>query len=174
MGELRLDVGSHGFGSGIVDKPAEGRHDVLIGHVIPACARFLTLVVVAVTVTEVEVGAERQVTLDGRTFGDEFRDTAESGKWKFGAHLFPVVAVVAHLRTVGRVTVATGESAFEQALVVGLGFHGVGTLVVAQESALSVFAPKADTGLVGLGVGVETGPSAVHRRNPHTRVETVC
>ena len=71
MGESRHESFVCRLGSGIVNKPTVGWHDVLASHVVPsAIGNGCTFIIIMVAIAQVEVGEESLA--DGRTFGHVF------------------------------------------------------------------------------------------------------
>ena len=68
MGESRHESFVGRLGSGIVNKPTIGWHNVLASHVVPSAFGYgCTFIIIMVAVAQVEVGEESLA--DGRTLG---------------------------------------------------------------------------------------------------------
>ena len=172
VGIVGLDIGADGRGAGINHHPTIGGHEVLCTHVVPAAVGALAFIEVAFAVTEGEVRAERQVTLNGGTFGNERSQAAEGLQRQLVGRALPVVARIANSRAVERVAVTAGEATFHKALIVFLRIESAVAYVVAHETALSVFAPEANANALALSIGNKIPPAAIHTHKPNAGVKT--
>ena len=150
-------------------QPTIGWHDVLVTHVIPRACGFLTFIMILRTCAHVEVGAKREVSIDGCSFGNPSCHARESRKGLNTINLFPIMPSVANRRAIKRVTVTTRETTLKQLLVVNHHFISIATGIVAPKTTLCMFTPKANATLRS---GVQACPRTVHRNNPCTPIQS--
>ena len=154
----------------LYNKPTIGWNDVLVTHVIPRASGFLTFIMILRTCSHVEVGAKREVAIDGCSFGNPSCHAWESRKGLNTIRLFPVMPSVFHRRARERVTVTTRETTLKQFLVVNHHLIGIATGIVAPKPALCMFTPKAYT---ALGCCRNTAPCTIHRNNPYASINAI-